>query len=79
MIAFIALISVLILFVLPNPAHAYIDMGTGSYILQIVLASILTAGVGIKIFWNKIKTFFARTDKSIEHDKTSFRIRLRCE
>ena len=64
MIAFVTLIFILILFVLLNPAYAYIDMGTGSYIFQIILASILTAGVGIKIFWNKIRMFFTRTDKS---------------
>ena len=54
------LISVLSLFVVVSSAHAYIDMGTGSYLLQIALASILTAGVGIKIFWHKIKAFFTR-------------------
>jgi len=37
---------------------AYIDPGTGSLIIQILLAALVGAGFGVKIFWTKIKTFF---------------------
>ena len=40
-----------------RPAHAYIDPGTGSYILQIVLAFILGALFAVKMFWKNVKSF----------------------
>lgn len=33
---------------------AYIDPGTGSYLLQIAVAGLLGAGVAIKLFWERI-------------------------
>ena len=35
-------------------AQAYIDPGTGSYVLQIVIASALAAGFVIKATWKNI-------------------------
>ncbi len=43
-----------------NPAYAYIDPGTGSMILQAVLAAIVGSAVAIKIFWRKIKSLCLR-------------------
>ncbi|MBN2411391.1 hypothetical protein JXQ31_06835 [candidate division KSB1 bacterium] len=37
-------------------AYAYLDPGTGSYILQILIASLLGAAFAVKIFWQKITT-----------------------
>lgn len=45
---------------LPGNAFAYIDLGTGSYMLQLLIASLLGALFAIKIFWNKIKSFFQK-------------------
>jgi hypothetical protein len=42
----------------PFEAHAYLDPGTGSYILQIALATIVGIGFAIKLFWGRIKSFF---------------------
>jgi hypothetical protein len=44
---------------LPQAAHAYIDPGTGSYVIQLVIAGLLGASFAIKIYWKKIKAFFA--------------------
>jgi len=41
-------------------AHAYLDAGTGSYILQALVAGLLGAGFAIKTFWRNIKVFFSR-------------------
>jgi hypothetical protein len=43
-----------------RPAQAYIDAGTGSYLLQLAIGSILAALFMIKAFWNKIKTALQR-------------------
>lgn len=47
----------------------YLDPGTGSMLIQILLAALLGAGVAIKIFWRNIKAFFTgkkASDASVE-------------
>jgi hypothetical protein len=39
---------------------AYVDPGSGSYVLQLVIASFLGALFAIKLSWIKVKAFFAR-------------------
>ena len=46
---------VLIYFVFPNNAYAYLDPGTGSYILQMLIAGFLGILFSLKIYWGKIK------------------------
>lgn len=48
----------LILVLLPDRAQAYVDPGTGSYILQIVLAGLLGALFALKTFWHRMMGFF---------------------
>jgi len=43
--------------VLVRPAYAYIDPGTGSMILQGILAAFMAAALFIKLSWRKIMTF----------------------
>lgn len=40
--------------------YAYLDPGTASYALQMLLAMILGAGATIGIFWTRIKTIFKK-------------------
>ena len=51
-------LSALLLIVVPVAAHAYIDPGTGSTLIQVVIAAIAAAGYFIKVFWRQIKAFF---------------------
>ena len=44
-----------------KPAHAYLDPGTGSLILQLVLGGVAGALVVVKLYWNKLKSLFVRT------------------
>lgn len=44
----------------PQTAYAYLDPGTGSYIIQMAIAILLGASFTIKIYWKKIKTYFAK-------------------
>lgn len=37
------------------PAHAYLDPGTGSMILQGILGAIAVAGAAVSVYWNKLK------------------------
>ncbi len=52
--------------------QAYIDPGTGSYIIQLLIAGAVGAGYGIKMYWYQIKGFFgSRRNKSetVKNDK----------
>ena len=39
---------------LPQQAHAYIDLGAGSYFLQLLIAGILGASFAVKLFWKNL-------------------------
>ena len=56
----------LALMLISAPAFAYIDPGTGSVVVQGLIAGVIGASVAIKIFWYKIKGVF--TGKSAEVD-----------
>ena len=47
------------------PAYAYLDPGTGSILLQVILGGIAGAMVAGKLYWSKIKRFIG-WDKSEE-------------
>jgi len=44
----------------PPGVYAYIDPGSGSYVVQVVLATILGGLFAVKIYWNKIKEFIGK-------------------
>lgn len=46
---------------LAGSAAAYIDPGTGSYVLQIAIAFLVGLAFSIKVFWKRIVAFFRRT------------------
>ncbi len=45
--------------------HLYLDPGSGSYILQLLLAAVLGGTFAIKIYWKRIRAFFNK-NKAIE-------------
>jgi len=47
-----------VLFDLVVKPVAYLDPGSGSMLIQVLLAVVLGAGVAVKIFWRSIKAFF---------------------
>jgi len=59
---------------LPHKVYAYLDPGTGSYLLQLAIAGILGGLYAVKLFWKNIKTFlkniFSRKEKNekIKHE-----------
>ena len=42
----------------------YLDPGSGSILLQLLLAAILGLGVILRTQWSKIKSFFKRNDET---------------
>ena len=53
---FIAAVSGLFLF--PSQAHAYLDPGTGSLILQGIIGGIAAVAVVAKLYWHRLVRFF---------------------
>ena len=43
------------------PAHAYIDPGTGSLIVQGVIGAIAAASITAKLWWHKLKVLFMKS------------------
>ena len=58
---------ILSLFLLPLSGYGYIDLGSGSYIIQLILAAFVGISFSLKIYWKKIK---ARFSKKAKADKT---------
>jgi hypothetical protein len=52
---YFVIVSVLLITV--APAHAYIDAGSGSYVLQMLIAGLLGLVFTIKLSWQRFKTF----------------------
>ena len=50
----IGLFILALLFIFPQNAHAYLDPGSGSMLVQLLIAGIAGAGVGLKFFWRRI-------------------------
>ena len=66
------IILTFILFLLGSQsAYAYIDPGTGGFLMSLIVGFFVTAGVFIKSFWYKIKSFFGfnkKPNSDIEKD-----------
>jgi len=43
--------------ILTRPA-IYLDPGSGSYLLQLLIASVLGAAFAVRLYWTRIKAFF---------------------
>ena len=40
--------------------NAYLDPGSGSFIIQLIIASLLGAALVVRTSWSRIKSFFKR-------------------
>jgi hypothetical protein len=40
--------------------YAYLDPGSGSYLFQIMLATLVAAAFAVKTYWIKVKEFFKK-------------------
>ena len=51
-----------------SATQSYLDPGSGSMILQLILGAVLGLGVIIRLFWTNIKNFFTRGKAKSEED-----------
>ena len=52
------------LFLLPLCGYGYIDLGSGSYIIQLLIAGFVGFSLSVRIFWKKIKSRFSKKTKT---------------
>ena len=60
------LVALLLVTALITEAEAYLDPGTGSYVLQMLLAAVLGGLAFIKPIWRKVKGLFVREREAVE-------------
>lgn len=51
-----------LLLALELPAHAYLDPGSGSMMLQILLGGFAAVGVAARLYWHRVTAVFRRKD-----------------
>ena len=57
------LVCALFVFFVPTSAFAYIDPGTGSILIQGIIAAIAAIGVTLKLYWHRFKALFRLSPK----------------
>ena len=58
------------LFTFTQPAWAYLDPGTGSMLLQVILGGIAAVGVAIKLGWHRIRAALGFAKKPGAEEET---------
>ena len=57
--AFLVLAAVELSF--PRDAHAYLDPGTGSLIIQGLIASVAAGLIVVRAYWGRLKSFYKKS------------------
>lgn len=52
-------------------AVAYLDPGTGSMLLQVILGGIAAIGVAIKLYWHKLRAALGMAKKAEPEDESA--------
>jgi len=67
----VALFVAMFLFVshLSGGLQAYLDPGTGSMAIQLLMGGVVALLATLRLYWDRMKTFFTR--KNVQHDSTS--------
>ena len=48
--------------------HFYLDPGSGSFLIQLLIATLLGLGIALRASWGRIKGFFGGKAKADEDD-----------
>jgi len=67
----VALFVAMFLFVshLSGGLQAYLDPGTGSMAIQLLMGGVVALLATVRLYWDRMKTFFTR--KNVQHDSAS--------
>lgn len=50
-------------------ANAYLDPGTGSMLLQVILGGVAAVGVAVKLYWHKMRVALGSKEKEKPEDE----------
>lgn len=64
-------VLVLALLLLPSTARAYLDPGTGSYVVQLLIGSLLGGLFALGVFWRRVVASIKRIFKRGSSDDGS--------
>jgi len=64
------LVTVLLMLMFTD-AIAYLDPGTGSMLLQVILGGIAAVGVAIKLYWHRLRAAFGMAKKPDPDDESA--------
>jgi len=66
-----SILPILFCLIFSQNAYAYLDPGSGSYILQLLLGVMFGLLFAIKIFWSRIKMFLVKIFSKTKQDEKS--------
>ena len=52
------LVALIVVLIVPQAAHAYLDPASGSMILQAVIGGVAAGALAFKFYWRRIQAFF---------------------
>lgn len=61
--------NIIAIFLIVSNAYAYLDPGTGSFILQAIIGFLAAVSAGFLYYWTKVKNFFLRIFKKKNNDE----------
>ena len=61
--------NIIAIFLIVTNAYAYLDPGTGSFILQAIIGFLAALSAGFLYYWTKVKNFFLRLFKKNNNDE----------
>ena len=61
--------NIITFFLVVTNAYAYLDPGTGSFILQAIIGFLAALSAGFLYYWTKVKNFFLKIFKKNKNDE----------
>ena len=61
--------NIIAIFLIVTNAYAYLDPGTGSFILQAIIGFLAALSAGFLYYWAKVKNFFLKLFKKNNNDE----------
>lgn len=58
-----------VLLIYATPACAYLDPGTGSMIVQTIIAVVAVVSMSVSVFWQRLRAFFGKDKGKDPGDK----------
>lgn len=67
----VVILCLVFIFLVPSTSFAYLDPGSGSMLLQLILGGVAGLVVVFKLYWGQLLTFLGIRKKTDDLDKTS--------